>query len=243
MATCLTDVMAVRAERLATMPRGDAYPFVGERRLIERGRRGGVTYELSVSYPVFSFLGADSSRANAVIKTWVDEFAADVRPQAQAAPGGSPDIGWFLESGYVVHRAAPDLLTVAAHWLVFTGGAHPNNGRAAWQFEPMTGRPLALGDILDPGSDWPDAVTALVRADMMKQFVERPGFEGSIAPAALHKMVIQPRRWIFAADKVTVTFDPYDVGPYAAGPYEVELSYTALSPYIRKDGPLRTRRR
>jgi hypothetical protein len=165
-----------------------------------------------------------------------------VRPPAQGA-AAVPDIGWFLDSGHAVHVASRELVTIAAHWLVFTGGAHPNNGRAAWQVELTSGRLLRLDDIFDPASAWPDGVTRLVRAELGKQFVERPGFEGSTAPAALRKMVIQSRRWIFAADKVTVTFDPYDVGPYAAGPYEVELSYAALAPYLGKNGPLRDRSR
>ena len=82
-----------------------------------------------------------------------------------------------------------------------------------------------------------------MRVDLKKQFEEKPGFEESLEPAALAKLLAEARRWIFTADKVILTFDPYEVGPYAAGPYEVELSYAALAPYIRKDGPLSSRAR
>jgi hypothetical protein len=35
-----------------------------------------------------------------------------------------------------------------------------------------------------------------------------------------------------------VIFNAYDVGPYAAGPYEVYVSYDRLTPLLRKDGPI-----
>jgi uncharacterized protein YecT (DUF1311 family) len=242
MPACLRDLALVRAGRLANLPTGDAYPFVGERRLVERGRRGGVPYDITVSYAAFERPDVDGTRVNAAIKGWVDKLAAYARPPAKAEPG-TPDIGYFLEAGHEIHVAARDLVTVAAFWQLYAGGAHPNSGRTAWQVQPTTGRMLGLDDILDRASGWQDGVTRLVRDDLKKQFAERPGFEESLEPAALHKLVAESRRWIFFRDKLTLTFDPYEVGPYASGPYEVELPYAALAPYIRKDGPLGDRAR
>jgi hypothetical protein len=241
-ATCLREFATARAERLASLPGGKDYAFVGERRLVERGRRGGVPYEIAVSYAVFEFPDIDFARANAAIRGWVDKFADDARPPTEATPGG-PDIGWFLESGHVVHAASRDLVTIAAHWLVYSGGAHPNNGRTAWNVELTTGRLLRLDDILARDSGWQDAVTRLVRASLKKQFEERPGFDESLEPAGLRKLVVESHRWIFGKDNVTLTFNPYEVGPYVSGPYDVELSYAGLAPYIRKGGPLGDRLR
>jgi uncharacterized protein YecT (DUF1311 family) len=240
--TCLRELAAARAERLASLPGGDNYPFVGERRLLERGRRGGVPYAISVSYAVFERAETDYTRANSAIRRWVDTFAAETRPPMQVVPGG-PDLGWFLDSGHVVLGASRDLVTIAAHWLVYTGGAHPNNGRTAWHVDLATGRLLGLDDLLDRGSGWQDGVTRLVRADLKRQFEERPGFDDSLEPASLRKLVTEPHRWIFTRDNVLLTFDPYAVGPYAAGPYDVVLRYADLATYIRKDGPLRHRAR
>ncbi len=239
---CLRDLAAARAERLATLPAGDAYPFVGERRIVEQGRRGGMPYEIAVSFAVFEAPSVDYARANASIKAWVDKFATSARPPTQPMPG-APGIGWFLESGHIVLVASRELVTVAAHWTMYSGGAHPNNGRLAWHVASTTGRELGLDDVFNRASGWREAVLALARADLKKQFEERPGFEESLEPATLGKLLAEPRRWIFTHDKVILTFDPYEVGPYAAGPYEVELSYAALSPYIRKDGPLAARGR
>ncbi|HJQ58475.1 MAG TPA: DUF3298 domain-containing protein [Vineibacter sp.] len=243
MPLCLTELATARAERLAALPAGNAYSFVGERRLVERGRRGGVSYNIAVSYAVFEFADINYAGVNGTIKAWAEKFAADVRPSTQGNAGGPTEIGWFLDSGHVVHAASRDLVTVAAHWLLFTGGAHPNNGRIAWQVALTSGSLLRLDDIFGPASLWPEAATRLVQADLKKQFEERPGNEESLEPAVLRKMVVDARRWIFARDSVKVTFDPYEVGPYAAGPYEVELSYGALAPYIRTDGPLASRAR
>jgi len=236
-ATCQRDLAEQRMDWLVALPAGADYPFIADRRLMEEGRRGGTPYRIAVSYPVFERPGVDYARANAAIKGWADKFAAQMRPSPQG-DNGMPGVGWFFESGHVVQIVRSRLATVDADWMSYGGGAHPNSGRTAWHVELTTGRLLGLDDILDPASGWADAVTGLVRADLKKQFEERPGFEESLAPAELRKMVIEPGHWIFTDDKVTLTFDPYAVGPYAAGPYEVELPYATLKPYIRKDGPL-----
>ncbi|MCW5746902.1 MAG: DUF3298 domain-containing protein [Alphaproteobacteria bacterium] len=235
--TCLRELTAARAEHLVGLPGGEDYPFVGERRLIERGRRGGVAYDIAVSYAVFELPGVDFAQPNAAIRDWVDKNAAYARPPTDAT-GGGPDIGWYLEGGHDVLVATRGLVTVAAYWSIYSGGAHPNHGRTAWQVDVVRGRLLSLEDLFEPSSGWPDAITALVRADLKKQFEERPGNDEALEPAALRKAVIETRRWIFAKDKVTLTFDPYEVGPYAAGPYEVDLSYAQLARYLRKAGPL-----
>jgi uncharacterized protein len=241
-AACLRDQADARAEWLALLPGGNDYPYVGERRLLEQGRRGGVPYRITVSYAAFGFHEVDYTRANAAIKAWVDEFAAHARPPAERGPG-MPGIGWFLEAGQFVHVPSRELVTVAAYWTIYAGGAHPNHGRLAWHVELTTGRLLGLDDILDPRSGWREALLPKVRADLKKQFEERPGFEEQLEPAELGKALDEARRWVFTRDNVLLTFDPYEVGPYASGPYEVELSWATLAPYLRKDGPLASRAR
>jgi hypothetical protein len=44
--------------------------------------------------------------------------------------------------------------------------------------------------------------------------------------------------WNITPTGLKITFDPYQVGPYAAGAHEVVVPYSVLKPIIRQDGLL-----
>jgi len=223
------------------MPGGADYPFVGERRLIERGTRGRIPYEIMVSYPVFELSGVDYVRPNAALKGWVDELAGVMRPPADGSV--TPGVGWYFEGGHVVHVVARRLSTVQVQGVMYSGGAHSNTERVAWHVDLPTGRLLSLDDIFDRDSGWQEGVAHRVRVNLKRRFEESPGFGESLEPGALAKLVAESRRWIFGKDKVILTFNPYEVGPFLSGPYDVELSYEQLATYVRKDGPLGSKAR
>jgi hypothetical protein len=78
----------------------------------------------------------------------------------------------------------------------------------------------------------------IVGADLKKQFVDKPGFDEALEPASLAKLLREPGRYCWHANRLEVIFNAYDVGPYASGPYEVYVSYDRLAPLLRKDGPI-----
>ena len=44
--------------------------------------------------------------------------------------------------------------------------------------------------------------------------------------------------WTITKKGLGITFDPYQVGPYAAGPQHVLVPYSALKEIIKPDGPV-----
>jgi hypothetical protein len=45
--------------------------------------------------------------------------------------------------------------------------------------------------------------------------------------------------WAITKKGLRITFDPYQVGPYAAGPQQVVVPYSALKEIIKPDGPVK----
>ena len=101
-----------------------------------------------------------------------------------------------------------------------------------------TGRSVPPAGVFAAGSDWKRTITDIARADLKRQFVERPGFAESLEPATFDKLMDDPARYLFKADALEIIFNQYDVGPYAVGRYTVDIPYDHLSSVIRKDGPL-----
>ena len=154
--------------------------------------------------------------------------------------GGGPGIDqiWTYLQSFQLHRPGPNSVSVATTFYVFTGGAHGSSGVTATLVDLRTGRSVPPAGVFAAGSDWKRTITDIARADLKRQFVERPGFAESLEPATFDKLMDDPARYLFKADALEIIFNQYDVGPYAVGRYTVDIPYDRLSSLIRKDGPL-----
>ena len=113
------------------------------------------------------------------------------------------------------------------------GAAHPGLNSVTLNYDLGQGRELTLADLFLPGSNYLEAISAYCIAELSKQ----PFFEGPFAEGA------QPtpenyRNWNIAPDGLMITFDEYQVAPYAAGPQTVNVPYRALQAIINPQGPL-----
>jgi hypothetical protein len=81
-------------------------------------------------------------------------------------------------------------------------------------------------------------MVGIVGADLRKQFVEKPGFEDALEPKSLNKLLGEAHHYCWKANQLELIFNAYEVGPYAAGPYEVIVPYDRLRPHFRQGGPI-----
>jgi len=115
------------------------------------------------------------------------------------------------------------------------GAAHPGSYSITLNYDIAQGRELALADLFLPSSNYLEAISTYCIAELSKQ----PFFEGPFAEGA------QPtpenyRNWNIATDGLMITFDEYQVAPYAAGPQKVTIPYHELQGLINPQGPLGT---
>lgn len=233
---CLKMRYAGRIAFLRALDGPGTYPFVSEHALVKNGRVKTMRYQIDASYPQFDGGTADFTAANR-------RFASDAQKGAdEAIPPADIDAGlgqtWGYEQGFALYRPSADAVAVEIQLYSYTGGAHGNGGSFASLVDLRSGRIVPPVGVFKPGDAWLRTITALVGADLKKQFVERPGFDDAIEPANLAKLLADPARYLFKGRVLQILFNPYDVGSYAGGPYTVDIPYDRIRTLFRADGPV-----
>ncbi len=233
---CLTQRYGQRLATLKASGEG-VYPFVSEHALIKRGRVKAAFYEIDARYPQFDGPNVDFSAVNKAFATAAQKGADDAVP---GNDGGSPGIDqiWTYLQSFQLYRPSPNSLSVATTFYIFTGGAHGSSGVTATLVDLRTGRSVPPAGVFAAGSDWKRTITDIARADLKRQFVERPGFAESLVPATFDKLMDDPERYLFKADALEIIFNQYDVAAYVMGRFTVDIPYSRLTNLIRADGPL-----
>jgi hypothetical protein len=113
------------------------------------------------------------------------------------------------------------------------GAAHPGLYSITLNYDLSRGKELALADLFLPNSDYLGALSNYCIAELSKQ----PFFEGPFAEGA-QPTVENYRNWNITSDGLMITFDEYQVAPYAAGPQKVVVPYSELQSLIDPQGPL-----
>ena len=213
------------------------YPFVSEQALVRSGKVRTTRYEIDASYPEFDGPNVDFSAVNKAFATSAQKGADDAVPGNDSGGPGIDQIWTYLQS-FQLFRPAPTSVSVATTFYIFTGGAHGSSGVTAKLVDLRTGRSVAPADVFVAGSEWKRTITEITKADLKRQFVERPGFPEALEPAAFDKLMDDPERYLFKADALEIIFNQYDVAAYVMGRYTVDIPYSRLTSLIRKDGPL-----
>ena len=113
------------------------------------------------------------------------------------------------------------------------GAAHPGLNSATLNYDLGQGRELTLADLFLPGSNYLEAISTYCIAELSKQrFFDGPFSEGAQPTPENY------RNWNIAPDGLMITFDEYQVAPYAAGPQIVIVPYSGLQAVIDPLGAL-----
>lgn len=113
------------------------------------------------------------------------------------------------------------------------GAAHPGLNSLTLNYDLGEGRELALADLFLPNTNYLEAISNYCIAELSKQ----PFFEGPFSEGA-QPTLENYRNWNITSNGLLITFDEYQVAPYAAGPQQVVVPYSALQALINPQGPL-----
>lgn len=234
-AACLKSRYENRLALLKEFGNG-AYPFVSEQAIVRAGKVKATSYRIDASYPHFDGPTVNFSGVNARFANTTTEAAGEAVPTGDI--GEDLNQTWSYEQSFAIHRPSPVTISVEVSLYSYTGGAHGYGGTYAALVDMRSGRELRPDAVFATGGEWQRTVTAIVAADLKKQFVERPGFDDALEPAKLAELMAEPGRYLFKADGLEIIFNQYDVGPYSAGTYQVSIPYSRLRALIREDSPL-----
>jgi uncharacterized protein len=232
---CLRSLYGARRDNLVAFADG-AYPFISQHALIGSGTLGRIAWSYDIAYPRFD---GDTADFGAVNRRYADAAA---KAAAEATP--KPDAGidrkqqWTYQQSFTISRPNARAVTVAVQFYGFSGGAHGYGATRCALVDLQSGAAVDVAAVFAPGDQWLTRLTAWVAEDLAQQFVSKPGFDEALKPANLRKMLRETDRYCWRADRLELIFNAYDVGPYAAGPYRVELPYDRLKPLLAADGPI-----
>lgn len=212
-----------------------------------REKKARPRYEIAVEYPQLEGAAAAGQGAagfNRAAREWatkaVDAFKSDVR-EAGETPG--TETGSDLHVSYGVGVATDDLVAVQFEVSdYYSGAAHPNHHTAVINYDLRRARPLQLADLFKPSALYLRALSEYCVRDLKRQsradaeaepVLDDESIESGAAPNADNYA-----SWLVTRRGLQITFDPYQVGPYAAGPQRVLVPYAALRDHLDLDGPL-----
>jgi len=145
-----------------------------------------------------------------------------------------------LDMGYDFHYATDNLISVAFSEGSYTrGAAHGNQLTEVLNYDVKSGKKLALGDLFKDKSKYLSVIAAYCQKDLRER-AKKPDtlvlpelIESGAGPKADNY-----RAWNITRKGLWITFDPYNVAAYAAGPQYILVPYSVLKDIIKPDGPI-----
>ncbi len=181
------------------------------------------------SDPRFNYFNQESER---VAREIVRDFKKAVTPNATQAP--SVEGSSYMEIKYEIPYGSVGLLSVRfTIEFYLAGAAHPNQYYQTITMDLGSQRTLALADIFKPGIDFIKLISDYCLQDLRTRKVLE--FEGGAQPKPENF-----RSWNLTQKGLLISFDPYQVGPYAMGPQEVSIPYNLLKSSLNIDYPFST---
>jgi len=190
---------------------------------------------LTVDYPQFD--GATTAQLQA-FNQFSEQKAHDLLNTYQtqlANPPGTPDPNFypsFMQATYQVTNGTDGLLsvlyTVADYW---SGAAHPNQYARVLNYNLIIGQEIVLADLFLPGTNYLQVISDYCVTDLKKR--DRLMFDAGAQPQTDNY-----QNWNITPQGLLISFDPYQVAPYAMGPSTVTIPYGYLNHFLNPAGPL-----
>jgi hypothetical protein len=198
-------------------------------------------YEIETALPQLA--GADSARVEkfnqsianlAAARTGEFKKMADETGREEAA---SPDAKSSrppnsIGVSYEVTAANKDFISSLFTFTEYAGGAHPNTATESFNYDLNRNAPVKLADLFTPNSNYLKVISDYSITELKK--LETTGWVEEGAGPKIENF----HSWNITPAGLKITFDNYQVGPYAVGEHVVVVPYSVLKPIIKPDGLL-----
>ncbi len=141
-----------------------------------------------------------------------------------------------FEEDFVVMLNMLEVFSMRMLHSEYTGGAHPNSSAGHVTFDLKTGEELTLDDLLKPG--WRDPLTDLAEAQLRTQYKLKEGDALNDKGPLFDNVFELNDNWFLSPEGLGFSFDPYEIGPYAAGFIEPVIPYSKLKDWVKPGSAL-----
>jgi uncharacterized protein YecT (DUF1311 family) len=220
MEECLESRDRDRTAQLEWLGEG-AYPFISEQAIVKAGKVRGIPYVIDASYPQFDGSTVDFTAVNRQLASAASEAADRVVPGPDADNDGGNYSGpaWRYEQAFTLYKPGPNSVSVKTSYNAYEGGALGIVGVSGMLVDLRTGKAVGPEGVFLPNSNWLRELTRIASAD-----INTPN---------LADILKQPNRYVFLEDRLELSFNQYE-----GGPYTVEIPYDRLRSMLRVDGPV-----
>ena len=206
-------------------------------------------YEIAAQYPQITgaagggfdkFNQESRSLVARSISRFKKQMAESLTEEAPETEDSAP--GSDLGIGYSIGMARDDLISVEFDiGGYYAGAAHPNSHTEVLNYDLKNGRVLSLADLFKPGAKYLQLISTYAINDLRAQ-AKAKGPDSMLSDETIRSgagpNIKNYKSWTISRKGLSLTFDAYQVAPYAAGPQNVVIPYSALKEIIRPDGPL-----
>jgi hypothetical protein len=217
-----------------------------------REKNKKLKYEVSAAYPQLTGVTDPTyekfnQTVRNLISRKVSDFKKEMTPSAEdeLAPDENPVIDESLGSditvNYELALARDDLIAIQFTVSSYSAGAaHPNSYTEVVNFDLKNGKLLKLADLFLPGSKYLDTLSNFCIQELKKQTKSQGDYaamDDDWIKKGAGAELTNYDNWTITKKGLGITFDPYQVAAYAAGPQNVLVPYSAVKEIIKPDGP------
>jgi len=202
-------------------------------------------YSINAYVPQISGFGANNDAINKDILSSVNKDIAGFKKTMEEIAGEPPvsgsDVSYSLDVSNNTMIATDDLLSFELTFYDYSGGAHPNSYTRTFTYDVKSGKRLQLRELFKSNTNYLKPISDYCIEALKKQMRD---VENGIEPDEKWiKEGAGPKdenygNWSVSKKGLVVTFDPYQVAPYAAGPQVVVVPYKILKDIVKEDGAL-----
>jgi len=113
------------------------------------------------------------------------------------------------------------------------GRAHPYHTHQVLNFDLNKGKVLTLKDLFKSRANYLSVFAKYASKELNDKLQDKWMINDGTAPLAKNYQL-----WNLEDDGILITFEEYQVAPYAAGPQEVEVPYSLLKNLVAPDAPI-----
>lgn len=205
-------------------------------------------YKLDVEYPQVE--GASDARYQKFNSEVADRITKEVNEwkrseneehAEESGSAGDENSTSEMAINYDIKLATPDVISVALTNYTFeAGAAHGMSSTEVLNYDLKSVRVLELADLFQPGSNYLERISRYCINDLKRQSKKSDPNDSLLTDESIEEGAAAKAdnygAWNLMRKGILVTFDPYQVGPYAAGRWQVIVPYSALREVIKQDG-------
>ena len=172
-------------------------------------------------------------QANSVLKSLTQKHIQAFKKEYRTTDYDG-EFGWYIELNWSREFSNGQVVAYLLLEESYQGGAHPSHSQIGVIISASSHKQVKLSECFKKGSPWLASLSSFCKKKLRENKDLTPeDIDQGAAPSAENYSSVVP-----GPKGLTVYFQEYQVGPYAAGPQEVLVPYTVLAPHLDPAGPL-----